>query len=79
LARKKQIVRRDRQDDILGNYLANDASSEPQTQVAEPEDQQTLEQSEDWNKHMLKDHLTSKGWIIRGIVCGTKPGTDSEA
>jgi hypothetical protein len=47
LAGKKLIVRRDRQDGILGNYLVNDASSEPPTQVAEPEDQQSLEPSED--------------------------------
>jgi hypothetical protein len=79
LAGKKLIVRRDRQDGILGNYLSNDASSEPPTQVAEPADRQSLEQSEDWIKHMLNDHLTSKGWTIRGIAWGKKPGIDIEA
>ena len=79
LAEKKLILRRDRQDGILGNYLANDATSEPPTQLPEPEDQQSLEQSEDQIKHMLKDHLTSKGWIIRGIAWGKKPGIDIEA
>lgn len=57
LAGKNLIVRRDRRDDILRNYLANDATSEPPAQVAEPEDQQSPEQSEDQTKHMLKDHL----------------------
>jgi hypothetical protein len=79
LAGKKLILRRDRQDGILGNYLANDATSEPPTQVPEPEDQQSLEQSEDRIKHMLKDHLISKGWTIRGIAWGKKPGIDIEA
>jgi hypothetical protein len=79
LAGKKLIVRRNRQDGILGNYLSNDASSDQPTQVAEPEDQQSLEQTEDRIKHMLNDHLTSKGWMIRSIAWGKKPGIDIEA
>ena len=79
MAGKKLIVRRDRQDGIFGNYLVNDPTSEPPAQVPEPEDQPSLEQSEDRIKRMLKEHLTSRGWIIRGIAWGKKAGIDIEA
>src|SRR2546425_1205066 len=72
LAKKELIVRRYRPDGILGNYLANDGTSEPATLIAEPEDQQSLQQSEDQIKHTLKDHLNSVGWTIRGIAWGKK-------
>jgi hypothetical protein len=79
LADSKRIVRRQRPDGIIGNYLTDVDASEPATQITESGDRESLQQSEDHLKQALKDHLNSLGWTIRNIAWGKMRGIDIEA
>ncbi len=79
LAEKGLVVRRSRPDGILGNYLADEGPSEPPTQVVEPEERQSLQQTEDGIKRTLEKFLVSRGWTVRGIAWGKTRGVDIEA
>jgi len=78
LAEKNVVARRLRPDGIIGNYLT-DLSNPPPDQAPAPRDQQSLRQSEDEIKQVLRDFLSSESWTILGIAWGKSRGIDIEA
>lgn len=78
LTKKGLIVRRERSDGLLGNYLVDDSTS-ALGQILKPEYPRVLQLGEDQIKHKLEDHLISDGWAILGISWGKKQGIDIEA
>lgn len=75
---KKLMVRRSPPDGIPKNYPAGAVTPDPPSQVVEPEEQESLQQSEDQLKHRLETHLCMEGWDVR-IAWGKRQGADIEA
>src|ERR1700692_3361531 len=79
LAKKNLIVRRPRQDGILGNYLGNAEMVAAPSQISEPAHQPSLRQIEDHIKQSLARYLASQGWTVLRVAWGKTRGVDMEA